>query len=310
MKKKWFYKGDLLRNYLKNNINNKDNLEYLFYYVTNLIKKEDINNNADDVISNILNREDVKEIMDNPLKREIRKSWNYKGEPLKEYLKKFVEEDLNFLYLKIRRILDKEYNEDTNLDQLIEDILNRNDIKAIIDKKYVKQEKSDWKYKNILLKDYLRTLVDEEQLDFLYKNICINLRNEYKDGMDLDQLIEDILQRKKFVDIIDGSYIKRVEKKWYYKGVPLIEYVNQNIKSDYRTSIEITEMIRNYVDQRIKNNNLDSSYREQLIEKYINSNLFKKTISKEKLERKEYYYKEIKLKKYISDNIKNIDNLK
>ena len=309
MKKKWFYKGDLLRNYLKNNINNKDNLEYLFYYVTNLIKKEDINNNADDVISNILNREDVKEIMDNPLKRETRKSWNYKGEPLKEYLKKFVEEDLNFLYLKIRRILDKEYNEDTNLDQLIEDILNRNDIKAIIDKKYIKQEKSDWKYKNILLKDYLRTLVDEEQLDFLYKNICINLRNEYKDGMDLDQLIEDILQRKKFVDIIDGSYIKRVEKKWYYKGVPLIEYVNQNIKSDYRTSIEITEMIRNYVDQRIKNNNLDSSYREQLIEKYINSNLFKKTIAKEKLERKEYYYKEIKLKKYISDNIKNIDNL-
>ena len=133
MKRKWFYKAELLRYYLKNNINNKDNLEYLFYYVTNLIKKEDINNNADDVISNILNREDVKEIMDNPLKREIRKSWNYKGEPLKEYLKKFVEEDLNFLYLKIRRILDKQYNEDNNKDKLIEDILNNKNKKKIND---------------------------------------------------------------------------------------------------------------------------------------------------------------------------------
>lgn len=269
-----------------------------------------MNNNIDDTISNILNREDVKEIMNNPIKRETRKSWNYKGEPLKKYLKKIVEEeDLEFLYSKIRRILDKEYNEDINLDQLIEDILNRNDIKDIINKKYVKQEKNDWIYKGILLKDFLRTLVDEEQLDFLYRNICVCLRNEYKDGMNLDQLIEDILQREKFIDIIDGSYIKKVEQKWYYKEISLIEYVNQNIKSNYRTSAEITEMIRNYVDQKIKNNNLDFSYREQLIEEYINSNSFKRTISRKKLEREEYYYKDIKLRKYISDNIKIKDNL-
>ena len=238
--------------------------------------------------------------------------WTYKNRLLKDYLRKIIKnkKNLNYLYFSIRQILEKEYDEVKDLDLLIEDILNRDKIKKIINDEYEKKEKKTWTYKNRLLKDYLKEIIkDKKDLEYLYKMFRRELQKEYDEAKDLDLLVENILNRDKFKKIIDGSYVKNKQENWYYKNMRLSDYIKQNINSEYRTLREIRANIEDNVMLSIKNNNLPLNERENLVDEYINSEKFKYFLENPRSQKLSYYYKNIKLRKYLSININDKNNL-
>lgn len=229
-------------------------------------------------------------------------SWIYKGIPLKDYLANIIKDksELNYLYSTVRKILAKEYIAGTDLDTLITDVLIRDKIQKIINGDYVKQRKQVWVYKTVPLKKYLSLLVsNKEDLQFLYQLIKVTLENEYTLGMDLDQLIEDILNRDKIQSIIKGEYVKSTQENWEYKGMPLTVYIDGYIKSLYRSKKQIRENIVSRVTARIKRENLSTCDRERLIEEYINSPKFIKFINSPPKKKLFYFYKKERLYHYL-----------
>lgn len=224
--------------------------------------------------------------------------WFYKNIPLKDYLYSILKDkrELKYLYSTVRRVLAKEYTKDTDLDLLVDDILTRDKIKKIINGEYVKQEKQSWNYHNTPLKDYLASIIkNKDDLDFLYDNVKIILEAEYKEGMNLDLLIENILERDKIKLIIDGGYTKRTEVKWYYKGTTLVDYIKKFIKSEYRSPKKIRQNIEDFVTARIKKEKLSISDREKLIDEYLASNRFKNFLMTPPRRKLNYYYNGVKL---------------
>ena len=310
---KWVYKGKPLKKYLKNVVGNIDDLDYVYSFIVNILRKEyksEIDLNF--LIEDVMNRDKVKKKINGQIKRTIRKSWNYKGQPLKEYLKAIIKnkDNLKYLYETMRRILEKEYKENTNLDELIEDIIKSEKINKIINDEYVKQQKQIWTYKNKPLKEYLYEIIsNKEDLQFLYQTIGNILRSEYKDNKNLDELIEDILNRENIKHIISENYMRKEQIKWYYKELSLEEYIELNIKSKYRNSLQIRKNIENYVTKKIDQNNLYISKREELIDEYINSSKFKNFLNTPPKDKLEYFYKGERLRKFLRKSVKDKDKL-
>lgn len=238
--------------------------------------------------------------------------WIYKDVPLKEYLKSILKDksEIKYLYSTVRRILSKEFNEGTNLDLLISDVLSRDKIKKIIDGEYIKQEKQAWNYQGILLKEYLsRIIKNKDDLKYLYDSVRAILEREYTIGDNLDLLIEDILQREKIESIISGKYTKSTEEKWEYKELTLTQYIEIYIKSKYRSTRQIRQNIEDYVTSKIKRENLSTSAREGIITEYINSPRFRKFIMTPPKKRQSYFYKGERLYQYLKKTVTDKQNL-
>lgn len=239
-------------------------------------------------------------------------TWMYKNDLLVNYLRTIYHDESNFkyLYLTIRKILDDEYQDGMNMDNLIEDILSRDKIKNIMSGNYKKIKKTSWIYKDIPLKDYLDSICkNKEDLDYLIRTIRRILRNEYNENINMDDLIDDILSRENIKLIINGSYKKKTQNDWYYKNTKLINYIKNNIKSEYRSLKSIRQNIEDNVTKIIKDNNYDISKREELITNYINSQKFNNFLKTKSKETNEYYYENKKLYHYLKENVKNINEL-
>ena len=238
--------------------------------------------------------------------------WTYKNISLKEYLYSILKnkDDLTYLYSTVRRILKKEYDSTENIDMLIEDILNRDKIQRIIRGEYKKQESKSWNFKGELLKTYLYNIIyNKNDLDYLYHKIKVILEREYILGEDLDSHIENILARDDIKKIIAGTYKKKEDTAWIYKGIPLMTYIELNIKSEHHTSSQIRKNIESYVSKRLTKENLDISKRAEIIEEYLQSNQFQKFLVEGSKERQEYFYNGEKLRAYLKRNIQDENNL-
>jgi len=310
---KWIYQGISLRKYLSTIIEDPSDLTFLYVMVTAILKKEytedqDMNSLIDDVLT----REKIQKIITGKYEKGKKTSWYYHKVPLKEYLKDIIQnkEELAYLYDAVKRILEKEYTEGQDMDLLIDDILNRDKIKKTIQGEYQKKECNVWRYHKAPLNVHLYELLkNKEDLTYLYNIVAIILKKEYTKGQDMDLLIDDILNRPRIQDIINGTYSKKEEVEWVYQGMTLVDYVHIHIKSPYRNEIQICSNIRGYVSDIIKKENLDMSKREELIGIYLSSPQFEEFLSTTSRKKAEYIYQGMKLRNYIKQEIKNKDNL-
>lgn len=154
----WVYKGIPLKEYLNSLLSDKKESKYLYSVVRKYLKKEyHEGDNLDELIHKILKRDKIKEILNGTYQKQEKQEWFYKRQPLKEYLASIVsnKEDLNYLYMTVRRILDQEYSLDVSMDNLIDDVLRREKIKEIICGDYEKVTEVKWYYDGYTLKDYI-----------------------------------------------------------------------------------------------------------------------------------------------------------
>ncbi len=306
-RKKWIYKNGPLRDYIDSIISNKDDAEFLYYTIMNAFNKEyHLGEDADALMDDIFNRDKIKKIIKGEYKRRVRKSWVFNKIPLKEYLASLLENqsELNYFYNTFRRDLEREYKDEMDLDALITDILSRDKFRQIIEGSYAKQETNTWIYKKIPLKKYLESIVmNPDDLEHLYGNVRAILSREYKDDKNMDELIDDILSRENIKDIIQGDYTKRHEVNWYLDGVPLMDYISENIHSIYRDDRYIYKLATRRVSEKIRKNNWGLERREELTREYFASDSFKKVISTPPIERLEYFYDNQTLRQYLISNV-------
>lgn len=312
-RKKWIYKKVPLRDYINSIISNEDDAEFLYNTIMDVFNKEyHDGKEAESLMDDIFNRDKIKKIIKGEYKRRVRKVWLFNNTPLKEYLASLLEDksELNYFYSTFRRTLEREYQDEIDMDALITDILSRDKFRKIIEGSYVKQEANTWIYKNIPLKKYLESIVtDPRDLEHLYGNVRKILSREYSDDIDLDELIDDVLNRENIKKIIDGDYTKVCEVSWFFCNVPLKQYISENIHSSYRDDKQIYKMITHWVSEKIKRNNLSVDKREELITEYLQSESFRKMIATPPMEKLEYFYDNQTLRQYLINNVVDKENV-
>lgn len=165
----------------------------------------------------------------------------------------------------------------------------------------------EWRYNGILLIDHLNNIIkDKKQLKYVYATIRRILKKEYEKNpkANIDDLINDILNMDKIKNIINSSYIKKVEKiTWIYREVPLKEYIKQNIISPKKNQEQIYLKIKNEaikISSEQNKNLIDNM--DEIITSVLNSDNFKKYLNMDKKEDTKWYFKNIPLIKYISLN--------
>lgn len=160
-----------------------------------------------------------------------------------------------------------------------------------------------WIYKSVSLKDYLfSVLKDESELQYLYATVRRILAKEYKEGTDLDLLIDEVLTRDKIKRIIEGEYVKQEKQEWNYSGIPLKEYLSSVVenKIDLKYLYDTVKIVleREYTE----GTDLDS-----LVEDILKRPKIKAIISGEYTKKAEekWEYKGLSLTRYIEIYIKS-----
>lgn len=232
----WLYKGIPLKDYLLHIIKEKSDAKYLYSTVRRILSKEYSEGiNLDILINDVLSRNKIKKIIAGDYKKQEKQAWNYQGIPLKKYLCSIVKnkDDLKFLYDSIKVILEREYTSGTQLDMLIEDILNRERIKSIINGEYTKSIEEKWEYKGISLTEY----------------VDLYIKSEYRSTRQIRQNIEDYVTAKikrenlstRAREAIISEYIETPRFKkflatppkrklsYFYNGEKLYHYLKRNV---------------------------------------------------------------------------------
>lgn len=230
----------------------------------------------------------------------------YKNIPLRIYIRSIVknEEDAEFLYCKLIEIFSREYKDCEITDAIIEEILNRDKIKKIIKGEYKKRVKQEWFYKKIPLKEYLSSLLDNQSdLEYLYNKTIRVLAKEYKQDMDLDELITDVLSRDNFKKIIAGTYVKQEKQIWVYKGRPLKEYL-ANIVVNPNDLEYLYDSVRSILDREYTSGVI----LDELIDDVLNRDRIRLIIlgEYEKTTEVYWYFEGMPLREYIRKNITSL----
>lgn len=326
----WIYEKISLKEYIKQNIFSPyKNTEQIYTKIKNdaikiaTEKNLNINDNMDQIITNIINSKKFKEYLNTESKEEIK--WYFKNKPINQYI---VENfDLSIRNQKqIRKNIETEVTKQlqkNNLDnsyreEYIENYINSKKFEEFL--KTNPKETLHYFYKNQKLYYYLqKNIVDKDNLSYIYQFIVSKIRTIYNKQLEngLDEIVKNVVESKEIIELINCSSIEKINREiWPYKDGLLIDYIRSIDLNGKKPQIVYLQ-VKQYINDNYPLGFLNIKEKEKAINKYIHSIYFKNYLKYGYTTRTVYFYKNMLFIDYLRLNYKekldkmnkSIDNL-
>ncbi len=296
---KWTYKGQELKDYLRENY-------------SDVFKTEQEIDKAYQTIRRFCQREEnyqskIEFLIDKWFTEEYEKymslervEWTYRAQELIIYLRKNysnvfkTEREIYNVYQTIKTFCQKHENYQSKIEFLIDKWFTEEY------EKYVSLERVEWTYKGQKLMDYLRESYSdifktEQEINKAYVVITSFCQREENYQNKIEFLID-----KWFAEEYE-KYISLETIEWTYKGQKLIDYLRKNYSNVFKTEREICNVYQTIKIFCQKHENYQSKI-ELLIDKWF-SEEYGKYVSSEKVE---WTYKGQNLKDYLRKNYSDV----
>lgn len=304
--KSWYYHKLSLRKYLYELLENKEDVDYLYYIVSHILEKEYTSScDMDSLIEDILSRPKIQEIISGNYSKKEETEWIYQGMTLTSYVEKYIHSPYRSSAQIVRGIrthvssMMKRKNLDiSKREELIDTYLSSDKFKKILST--LPAKRNSYFYQGMTLRKYVKERIqDTDNLKYVYKLITSKILSIYQEkNQNLELVIHSVMESEEVKKLLNTDTISKQEREeWPYKEGLLIDYL-KTIDLNGKKITTVYSAIKNAVKRKHGGEFSSIQEKKEAIEEFVDSKEFQNYLKYGYIE-KCYFYSGMLLIDYL-----------
>lgn len=316
--KSWYYHKVSLRQYLYSLLENKEDVDYLYYIVSHILEKEYTSScNMDSLIEDILSRTKIQEIISGNYSKKEETEWIYQGMALSSYVEKYIQSPyrssaqiVKGIRTHVSSIMKRKNLDVSKREELIDIYLSSDKFQKILSTPPAKR--NSYFYHGMTLRNYVKERIqDTDNFNYVYKFITSKIMSMYQEkNQDLELVIHFVMESEEVKELLNTDIISKQEKEeWPYKEGLLIDYL-KTINLNGKRVATVYSAIKNAINRRHEEEFSPIQEKKEAIEEFVDSKEFQNYLEYGYIE-KCYFYSGMLLIDYLriyyEDSLKSLN---